>query len=63
MSAGRVARSDGPASTGVTQNFVKGATGPVGVVVHGGYLYWSNPGVDAGSPGTTIGRAKLDGTA
>ena len=44
------------------QSFIKGASGPVGVVVHGGYIYWSNPGVDAGSPGTTIGRAKLDGT-
>ena len=44
------------------QSFIKGASGPVGVVVHGGYIYWSNPGVDAGSPGTTIGRAKLDGS-
>ena len=48
--------------TDVDQSLVKGASGPVGIVVHGGYVYWSNPGVDAGSPGTTIGRAKLDGT-
>ena len=26
----------------VAQNFVRGANGPVGVAVHGGYLYWSN---------------------
>jgi virginiamycin B lyase len=46
----------------VNQNLIKGASGPVGIVVHGGFIYWSNPGIDANSPGTTIGRAKLDGT-
>lgn len=46
----------------IKQHFISGASGPVGVVVHGGYVYWSNPGIDANSPGTTIGRAKLDGT-
>ena len=46
----------------VNQKLIKGASGPVGVVVHGGYIYWSNAEIDARSPGTTIGRAKLNGT-
>src|ERR1700722_6506521 len=41
---------------GVNQSFVTGASGPVGVAVSGGYVYWSNPSVAGGSPGTTIGR-------
>jgi len=47
---------------GAAQNFIRGAIGPVGVAVHGGYVYWSNPGIDANSPGTTIGRATVAGT-
>ena len=38
------------------------ARGPVGLAISGNYLYRSDPGVDNGSPGTTIGRARLDGT-
>jgi virginiamycin B lyase len=53
------ANSDGSATQ---QNFIAGAAGPVGVVVVGPYIYWSNPSTQNSSPGTTIGRANLDGT-
>jgi virginiamycin B lyase len=45
---------------GVKQSFIKGASGPCGVAVDGGHVYWTNGG-NLGS-GTTIGRAKLNGT-
>jgi hypothetical protein len=49
--------------SGVVQSLIKGASGPVGVVVHGGYIYWSNPGIDANSPGTTIAAPSWTGRA
>jgi len=40
----------------VDQGFIKGAHGPCGLAVGGGYIYWGNQATD------TIGRARLDGT-
>lgn len=61
--SGRMVVSPGRAAgKGINQEFIPHAAGPVGVAVSGGYVYWSNPSVAAGSPGTTIGRAKLNGT-
>jgi hypothetical protein len=59
--AGEIGRAN-PDGSAVQQNFITGAAGPVGVVVSGSYIYWSNPSTQNSSPGTTIGRANLDGT-
>ena len=44
----------------MNKRFITGASGPCGPAVAGGYIYWGNLG--ASGKGTTIGRAKLDGT-
>jgi len=59
--AGTIGRAN-PDGSAVQQDFITGAAGPVGVVVSGSYIYWSNPSTQNSSPGTTIGRANLDGT-
>jgi hypothetical protein len=47
----------------VNDAFISGASGPWGVAVGGGYIYWTNRGTAGGSPcGGSIGRANLDGT-
>ena len=43
-------------ATGLTQSFITGSTGPVGVAVDADHVYWTN------SITGTIGRASLDGT-
>lgn len=54
--------------TDLNQSFITGAQSPLGVVVDGSYIYWSNAGANCHGPlstcdGTTIGRAKLDGSS
>jgi streptogramin lyase len=44
--------------TGIDENFVEGAKGPVGIAVDASHIYWANT---FASPGT-IGRSNLDGT-
>jgi len=52
--------------SGVNHNFVTGVNSVYGVTVDSNYVYWTEPGVyDYGInqfPGTTIGRAALDGS-
>jgi virginiamycin B lyase len=45
----------------VNPKLITGAHGPVGVAIHGGYIYWSNPSSQATCPGTSIGRALING--
>ena len=41
-------------------DFITGATGPTGIAADGQHIYWTNFG-SANTPGSTIGRADLDG--
>jgi hypothetical protein len=48
--------------THVRKGFITGADGPLGVAVHDGYIYWSNPGRFGVCQGSAIGRATVVGT-
>lgn len=47
--------------TDPNQSFIATGDFPSGVAVDGAHIYWANRGT-SGTPGTTIGRADLDGT-
>jgi virginiamycin B lyase len=46
-----------PDGTGVNESFITGTSGPFGVAVDAGHIYWAN------NTDGTIGRANLDGTS
>jgi virginiamycin B lyase len=48
--------------THVGARFITGAAGPLGVAVHDGYLYWSDPGQFGVCEGSSIGRATVSGS-